>query len=505
MAFLRSPVMRACLVSLCLIWGTLGSFAAKADTSGAGLKPDLRLLIDISGSMKESDPDNLRAPAVELLVRLLPDGARAGIWIFGEEVEELVAHGTVDEAWRRSARDAMERIDNSGQRTNIPAAMAAATYDFDRLNPGYRTSIVLLTDGKVDVAESPMLNAAASRDLLSTRAPELGATGIPVHTIALSAEADWVFLRALAEATSGIAEQAANPEDLSGIFLQSLEMVAPTARVPVAGSVFSIDDSVNEFTALVFFAGRTSNLSLESPSGQVYRPEGAQDGVDWFTNQQFALVTISRPEAGDWKLNTPRGADVRVTVISDLQLEIDPPPSSLPAGRQAELGLRLTEGGKALVDPTVLAAFKFSIDITAPDGSTNSIDVSASYPAPSDGEYRVVVPHFDQSGRYQLMVRVQAETVQRELPLHVEVTSPPDEATLVTRGQEPPSDDFSAPLTGMGVTLLLLAIAVWWILRRRRQRKLEIWQRRARQAGENSTGEHPLAGLSASSRDKEQR
>ncbi|MDP4651812.1 MAG: VWA domain-containing protein, partial [Haliea sp.] len=100
-----------------------------------GPQPDLRLLIDISGSMKQSDPDNLRAPALELIVRLLPDGARAGVWIFGETVQQIVPHQVVDGAWRERALDAVARIDNSGQRTNIPAALAAATYDLSSMDP----------------------------------------------------------------------------------------------------------------------------------------------------------------------------------------------------------------------------------------------------------------------------------------------------------------------------------------------------------------------------------
>ena len=39
--------------------------------------PDVRLLIDISGSMKQSDPENLRKPALEMMVELLPEGSRA--------------------------------------------------------------------------------------------------------------------------------------------------------------------------------------------------------------------------------------------------------------------------------------------------------------------------------------------------------------------------------------------------------------------------------------------
>ena len=477
-----------------------------ADTGhGSGLKPDLRLLIDISGSMKQSDPDNLRAPALELMVRLLPEGAKAGVWIFGEEVQELVPHRIVDAAWKAQALEAMSRIDNSGQRTNIPAALAAATYDFKRMDPGYRTSIVLLTDGKVDVAESPIVNASAARTLLSTQAPELGATGVPVHTIALSDEADWTFLRSLARATTGIAERAQSAVDLSAIFLQSLEMVAPMARVPVSGSQFTIDDSVNEFTALIFFDEGGKRVSLLSPSGKKYSPANSAEeagNVEWFSTPQFALVTVRSPESGGWLLEAASQSTVRVSVISDLQLEVDPLPNSLPVGRQAELGLRLRERGAVLTDPEVLALFNISVAITDPTGGSRLIDVSRDYPLPADGEYRVLVNAFEQPGRYQALVRVEAKTLQRELPMYVEVAATPEQHTLVTRGQAPPDDDLKGPLAGMLTATVILLLVIWLILRRRKKRKLELWQRRARQSNGTSEfaillGDTPLDGVSA--------
>lgn len=135
---------RRCRILLaCLLMVTAGELRADA-AHAAGLKPDVRILIDISGSMRTSDPDNLRAPALDLIVRLLPEGAKAGVWIFGQEVQLLVEHRVVDDAWRREAAQAVAAINNSGQRTNIPAALAAATYDMERMDPGYRTSIVLL-------------------------------------------------------------------------------------------------------------------------------------------------------------------------------------------------------------------------------------------------------------------------------------------------------------------------------------------------------------------------
>lgn len=89
----------AIFVLLCLPLRVLADAAL-----GDGLKPDVRLLIDISGSMKDSDPDNLRAPALDLIVRLLPEGSKAGVWSFGHEVQLLVEHRVIDDAWRQFVR-----------------------------------------------------------------------------------------------------------------------------------------------------------------------------------------------------------------------------------------------------------------------------------------------------------------------------------------------------------------------------------------------------------------
>ena len=483
-------------VSLLVLLSALSLFSSpgRADAGLPDLKPDVRLLIDISGSMKESDPDNLRAPAVDLIVRMLPEGSRAGIWIFGESVEPLVAHGKVDDAWRREAEKAMSAIDNSGQLTNIPAALAAASYDFDRLDPRYRTSIVLLTDGKVDISESPMANASAVRNLLTKTAPEIGGIGVPVHTIALSDEADWEFLRELAQHTSGIAEKAETAGQLTPLFLQSLEMVAPVARVPVSGSRFSIDASVEEFTALLFFDEESSRVSLLSPTGVRYRPATDVEGAEWFTNRQFALVTITDPQEGTWEMEAPDGSKTRVTVISDLQLEVDPLPNSLPTGRSAELGLRLRERGEVLTDPEVLALFNITVEVKDPGGERTVLDVSADYPVPSDGEFRVLMPAFEEPGRFQIFARVNTGTLQRELPMYVEVTQTLAKTPLVTRGDQVPDQDLKTPMIGAAVLAVVAAALIWWILRRRKRRRLELWQRRATQ---NSVEDTILSGVSA--------
>ena len=62
----------------------LPATAQEADDVQLPGQSDVRIVVDISGSMKDTDPTNLRQPAVRLLARLLPEGATAGVWTFGQ-------------------------------------------------------------------------------------------------------------------------------------------------------------------------------------------------------------------------------------------------------------------------------------------------------------------------------------------------------------------------------------------------------------------------------------
>ena len=52
--------------------------------------PEIRILIDTSGSMKDNDPENLRAAALRLMAKLLPKQSTAGVWMFDALSTEIV-------------------------------------------------------------------------------------------------------------------------------------------------------------------------------------------------------------------------------------------------------------------------------------------------------------------------------------------------------------------------------------------------------------------------------
>lgn len=87
------------LLGLCLIL-----FSWQISAASSGSVSDIRVLIDVSGSMKHNDPKNLRVPALQMIVGLMPDHAIAGAWTFGEYVNMVVPHSEVNDSWKLKAQ-----------------------------------------------------------------------------------------------------------------------------------------------------------------------------------------------------------------------------------------------------------------------------------------------------------------------------------------------------------------------------------------------------------------
>ena len=154
--------MRKLLIFIVLLFsGAATAAQATAPAPAAPKQRDIRVLIDVSGSMKHNDPKNLRAPALRLLVNLLPKGTHAGVWSFAQYVNPLVPEGVVSEDWQRQGTEAAGRIHSRGLFTDIGKALAVATKGWEEKDPETARHLILLTDGMVDVSKTPGANAEA--------------------------------------------------------------------------------------------------------------------------------------------------------------------------------------------------------------------------------------------------------------------------------------------------------------------------------------------------------
>lgn len=279
---------------------------------------DIRVLIDISGSMQQTDPRNHRTSAINLLIDSLPEGSQAGVWSFGSMVNLLVAHETVDSQWRDRARERISGLRAIAQRTNIGGVLDNAAFDFGYSSYSAPTDVVLITDGQVDIAPNSQVNQIERDRILSSLIPRYAAAGARIHTLALTDAADTGLLEQMALQTKGVYQRIESAEDIRRFVLRVLTAVNPGNELPLDDAGFDVDAKVSEVTAMILH--ETGHISLQAPSGQrtaALSPERQR----WRVGDGYTLVTIDNPETGRWQIFGAVESGSRIKVVSDLYLE----------------------------------------------------------------------------------------------------------------------------------------------------------------------------------------
>ncbi len=396
----RLVIALANALLLCL----LTPLSVQAETPPSATPPDVRVLIDVSGSMKHNDPHNLRRPALELLLQLMPAGARAGVWTFGHDVQVLVPHGAATPAWRKAAQPKVALIGSNEQLTDIPAVLRAASE-----GAGDHTSIILLTDGVVDISKTPSDNAAARRQLLEQQLPRLRAAGVQIHAVALSKSADLELLERLAVDSGGLFAVAETADELNRVFLRAFDAAAPAEQVPMRGNRFEIDSSIDELTALVFHAGKAP-VELASPDGRRISAAKRGDDTRWFVGKGYDLITIQKPAAGEWTIDAELQAGSRVTIVSDLSLAAERLPTNLFVGGEMKVAAALMEQGAPLQRPELLKLVSFAATVSRREDFRQwQVPLSDG----GDGYYRAALPMLGEAGSYEVAINVDGRTFER--------------------------------------------------------------------------------------------
>lgn len=298
---------------------------------------DVRILIDVSGSMKKTDPENLRQPALRLLAGLLPLGAKAGVWSFERNTVNLAPLQQVDEAWRQKAVKSAERIHSRGLFTHIEGALQVVAGDWFEPDPGHDRHLILLTDGMVDVSPNQADSQASRERILSGILPELKAAGVRIHSVALSQEADRDLLRHISRETGGLFEAIDSPERLQRIFLGLFEQASKPDSLPIKDNQFQVDKGIKEATVILFRSKDAAPVHLIDPEGRAFNQATKAPNMRWFQDRGYELITIEQPLAGQWQVQAEMDPDNRVMVVTDLKMRL----GELPTQALAQTRLNL--------------------------------------------------------------------------------------------------------------------------------------------------------------------
>ena len=369
MTHLRQWKSAASMMAAALLAFSCLSQAAENTDKGSDRHHDVRILIDVSGSMKNNDPQNLRRSALRLITELLPEGSKAGVWTFGAYVNMLVPYDTVNKAWKQRAEKSVGDINSFGLSTDIEKALTVSSWDWNKPEADYQRDYILLTDGLVDISSDDRENRSSRFRILNEILPRLQQSGDTIYTIALSDNADTDLLQQLAAASSGWHETVKNANGLERAFFRMFERATQPETLPLKDNTVLVDNSVSEVTFLIFRQPDTPDATILTPSNREYTRDSAPATVKWHSEKNYDLVTVSKPENGHWHINADVDPDNRVMVVTDLKLVSSTLPGSVLTNDNLNMSVHLEQDGKTISKKEFMNFIDMSLAQSGPDGT----------------------------------------------------------------------------------------------------------------------------------------
>ncbi|WP_054774258.1 VWA domain-containing protein [Methylogaea oryzae] len=402
--------MRSLLLLLCF------AAAAHAEDAPAPASADVRIVIDVSGSMKKTDPLNLRVPALKLLVSLLPADAQASLWLFADEPQLLLPLGRTDKAWKAQALAGADKIHSRGLFTDIEAALNQASEDWKTASSlAGKRHLIILTDGMVDVSKDSKQSAESRQRLIDETTPKLQQLGVKVHTIALSNQADMELLKKLSQDTGGWHEAIEAAEQLERMFAKVVAKTTPHDTVPLQGNKFNVDPSIQEFSLLVFLGQGAEPTKLVRPDKMEVSEIMLQPNVHWRHEQGYDLITVEHPQPGEWQLVAKTDPDNQVMVVTDLKLVVKDLPNYVTKGDALNISAHFTDKEGDITKDEFLKL----ISLRAKDsvgGAETAVAPDAAKPGYFSAAIKDLTP-----GKHTLLITADSQTFKREVIHNLEV------------------------------------------------------------------------------------
>jgi hypothetical protein len=380
---------------------------------------DIRVLIDVSGSMKKTDPNNLRIPALQVLTQVLPTGSKAGVWQFSNTPKVIVPHGVIDAQWQQQASVAAQNISSTGQFTDIGAALKVASFSAQDQAQGRQLHVILLTDGMVDVSKDVAENKRARRALLEPILQQYIDAGARVHTIGLSHEADEATLSAMAQRTDGLFEVAVHADQLLDIFLRALDNTVITQQVPVKFSEqsFLVQQGVESMTIVVEKNG-DEQIKLKDGKQRILGQQQTLTNQQWQSSSTHDVIIIKNPTPGTWALISDTATLKRINVVGQLQILLQQSHQNIKVGQRSYLDVQLANEKGHLLSAEQLQGFQLEVTMN----HANKEVFKQQQVFVEDEKTRMHLPVLNDPGMYDLTISVTngelMRTINRSLRVH---------------------------------------------------------------------------------------
>lgn len=375
---LRKNIICILLAMMMLITMSIPAYAADNDALIRN-RYNVVFVTDVSGSMKDTDPNGLRYEAIKRFVALMAQqGNCAGSVNFGTDVvtsQEVVPISGFSEKERFV--DGLVTNSTSGW-TNIGSGLMEAVSLLNRgANKDNPSVIILLTDGNTDMSSDSERQESLNK---KAEAIEIARQeGYQIYTISLNVDgtADNTELQQIASATGGEFQEVRKAEDLEDIQTMYYKMIFGAVEGDDAEDItinsegyaekeFEVPGiGVEEFNVLL--EGKVSDYSLTNPEGFTYTGEALEKIT--MTGQGFTVIKVENPVGGTWKVVAygEPGVQVNFRLLynSDFYLSSSiSPEGEYRLNQEVTFGLTVCDRSGPITDPDRYVGFSAQLHLT---------------------------------------------------------------------------------------------------------------------------------------------
>lgn len=399
------------VLSLFLLLGWYGPLPAWSMEPAKAMR--VVILFDTSGSMRQSDPQNLSRTAVQLFLDLARPQDALGLVAFSDRAVPLVSLTPLSSPGiRQLFLSHLRALSFTGQTTDLGAALERGLDSFPPKSAGTsRDLVLLLTDGNLDLgpsrrAEEPIALARMRQKTL----PEYRRRGVALYTIAFTESADQKLLQEMAQATEGEFRFIPQATILHKAFGQLFILANQAESLPMQQGTFLIDEHIQDTSLIISKRHPQAQIALGTPRGQTLYAGSPHAGVTWRSTPSYDVVHLVKPEAGTWQVKGSQGTEENIAIVGTntlgLQVELR------PAYAEVEAPLNITaflhqEGQK---EHHLQEGVSFHADIATPGGETFTLPLRAQ----EDGVFGATLTTLREPGKYDLVITATAANLRRQ-------------------------------------------------------------------------------------------
>lgn len=473
-------------------------------------KLDAVLVIDASGSMKETDPNKLGLEGVKLFIDMMAStGNQAGIVTYGAEVDEVYPMTKVNsQSDKEAIKSFVDGITRELEYTDITSGLSKAiNMENSRDNSdGNSPLIIIFTDGNNAVGGVKNRDYAAIDNDLKNLLQEAKSKDYPVYTIGLNdnGKLNEDYLKNISDQTNALAFIAKDPSELpdiltqifaahSNLKVQSLPSLVGTGNFEEVtvnipnGNVLEANISATASQAIEFKLVDPSGNSKVIPSSDVTLHE----------SNSYHLLKVLRPVEGDWKLYVKgmSGDQINIDLVYNYDLDITVEPlsqTSFAKGDDLKVSAYLSLQGTAIDDDALYQSATATLVLrNTQSGVETRINMGMSNQK-FNGSYSL-----NEEGEFEVSVLVEDSSFQREsTPISITVgnkgSKPLNTSNPSGTGNELDADkkESKSPIffASIGGIVLLLTVAMAIVLKKLQEAKRPLVGQVVIELRDNTTG-----------------